>query len=37
MRERYPSSGFGFILVILVVIAATILVLNNIMTRFPQL
>jgi len=37
MRERYPSSGFGFIIVILFVIAAAILVMNNLVTKYPQL
>lgn len=36
MRERYPSSGFGFALTLIVVIVATILILTNIATKFPK-
>jgi len=37
MRERYPSSGYGFLIVILIVIAATVLVMNKLVTKYPQL
>jgi len=36
MRERYPSSGIGFALTLIVVIVATILILTNIVEKFPR-
>jgi len=36
MRERYPRSGFGFALTLLAFIAATILILTNIVDKFPR-
>lgn len=36
MRERTPSSGFGFLLTLIVFIAATYLILTNIVEKFPR-
>ncbi|HEY6572461.1 MAG TPA: hypothetical protein VI198_04010 [Candidatus Eisenbacteria bacterium] len=36
MRERYPSSGFGFVVTLIVVIVATYLFLTNIAVKFPR-
>lgn len=36
MRERTPSSGFGFLLTLIVFIAATYLILTNLVEKFPR-
>jgi hypothetical protein len=36
MRERYPKSGLGFALTLLVFIAATVLILTSIADKFPR-
>jgi hypothetical protein len=36
MRERTPRSGFGFALTMIVFITATILILSNILEKFPR-
>jgi hypothetical protein len=35
MRERYPSSGLGFVIVMLIFIVATVLILSSIASKFP--
>jgi hypothetical protein len=36
MRERTPRSGFGFALTLIVFITATVLILTNIVEKFPR-
>ena len=36
MRERTPRSGFGFALTMIAFIAATILILTNLVEKFPR-
>ena len=36
MRERAPRTGLGFLLTILVVVAAVVLALKNIIGKIPR-